>query len=423
VSDSLNVTIVDSDAPYPMTSGKRLRSLNLVLPLAGRHRITYLFRATPGHPDREASVTFLRDHGIEPLPVDQPLPRKQGPLFGLRLARNLFSSWPYSVTSHLGPALRKAVHTHASTRKVDLWQLEWSGLFPLLPTGVRSLLNSQNIDTLIWKRYHETVSNPLKRWYIHGQWRRFERFEKSVFQAVSRLVMVSEPDAVLARSMAGLERVDVVDNGIDRSFFEGVEGSRDGRRILFLGSLDWRPNLDGLRLLLDEVFPKVRQAEPQATLAVVGRSPPAWLIEHIRTCPGVELHADVPDVRPYLASSGVLAVPLRVGGGSRLKILEALATGLPVISTPVGAEGLELVAGRDYVAAELSEMAAALIAAIRDPRRQQQLAASGQQVVLARYDWRGLAEKLERVWYGCLESKRDRGSDARDGLPVRALSG
>ncbi len=306
--------------------------------------MTYLFRATPGHPDRAASVTFLRDHGIEPVPVDQPLPRKGGPLFGLRLAANLLSPLPYSVASHLGSTFRRAVHAHAATRQVDLWQLEWSGLFPLLPTGVRSVISSHNIDTLIWKRYHETETSRLKRWYVHGQWRKFERFERRVFQAVNRVVTVSEPDAVLARSLFGLDRVDVVDNGIDRQFFEGVTGVRDPRRILFLGSLDWRPNHDGLRLLLDDLFPAVRRAEPRATLAVVGRAPPAWLVERVRACPGAELHADVPDVRPYLAASGVLAVPLRVGGGSRLKILEALAAGLPVVSTAVGAEGLELVA-------------------------------------------------------------------------------
>lgn len=401
--EPLHVTIVDGDAPYPTTSGKRLRSLNLVLPLAKRHRLTYLFRATPGHPDREASINFLRDHGIEPLPVDQPLPRKGGVMFGLRLAANLLSPLPYSVASHLGTPLRQAVAAHAASRKVDLWHLEWSGLFPLLPTGVRSVISSHNIDTLIWKRYYETETNHLKRWYVHNQWRKYENFERRVFHAVDRVMTVSEPDAVLAKSLFGLSRVDVVDNGIARPFFEEITGIRDPYRILFLGSLDWRPNHDGLRLLLDDLFPRVRQAESRATLAIVGRSPPAWLIERVRACAGAELHADVPDVRPWLAGSGVLAVPLRVGGGSRLKILEALAAGLPVVSTAVGAEGLEIVAGRDYTAAELPDMADALLAAMRDPEQQRQRAQTGRQLVLERYDWRGLADKMERVWLSSLE--------------------
>src|SRR5207248_7650671 len=107
-------------------------------------------------------------------------------------------------------------------------------------------------------------------------------------------------------------------------------------------SLEWRPNLDAVRLLLDRTLPAVRAAEPDVRLSIVGRRPPAWLVQRARTEPGVELHADVPDVRPHLARAAVLAVPLRIGGGSRLKILEALGCGVPVVSTRVGAEGLDL---------------------------------------------------------------------------------
>src|SRR5205807_7999146 len=106
--------------------------------------------------------------------------------------------------------------------------------------------------------------------------------------------------------------------GIDRAFFEQVQGQRDPSCILFLGALDWRPNLDAVGLLLDKIFPKVYAQQPDAKLAIVGRHPPAGLLQRAAQTPGVELHADVADVRPYLAESGVMAVPLRIGGGSRL---------------------------------------------------------------------------------------------------------
>ena len=115
---------------------------------------------------------------------------------------------------------------------------------------------------------------------------------------------------------------------------------REPSRLLFLGSLDWRPNIDGLQQFLDDVFPAVRRAIPQATLAVVGRNPSDALRPRLVATAGVELYANVPDVRPYLATCGMLVVPLRIGGGSRLKILEALAAGVPVVSTRIGAEGL-----------------------------------------------------------------------------------
>jgi glycosyltransferase involved in cell wall biosynthesis len=216
------------------------------------------------------------------------------------------------------------------------------------------------------------------------------------------VVAVSEEDAAIIRRRFGMPRVDVVDNGIDRVFFEGVEGQRDPRRILFLGALDWRPNLDAVGLLLDRIFPEVLRQVPAARLCVVGRHPPAGLKQRLARCPGVELHADVADVRPFLAGCGVMAVPLRIGGGSRLKILEALGSGLPVVSTRVGAEGLCLTAERDLlVSQDTEDFPTALLQALRQPERMQDMARQARPRVLERYDWNHLADKLEQAWVRC----------------------
>jgi glycosyltransferase involved in cell wall biosynthesis len=400
----MEVTIVDSDLPYPPTSGKRLRTLNLMLPLARRHRITYICRGDAAGPETRPALEFLRDHGVAPLLVDHPPPRKRGAGFFWRLAANLASRLPYSVAAHLSRPLADALRRHAATARVDLWQVEWAGPFPLLPhaRGLRTVINSPNVDTLIWQRSHEAERRPLRRWYIRRQWRKFERFERRVFAAATRVVVVSDDDAALVRGRFGVATVDVVENGMDRLYFEGVTGRREAGRILFLGSLDWRPNQDGVRLLLDDILPAVRRAEPAARLVIVGRQAPAWLAERVRHTEGVELHADVPDVRPFLGACGVLAVPLRIGGGSRLKILEALATGLPVVSTKIGAEGLCLRPGEEFVQAEPAEMAAALVEAIRFPGRIRALAERGRRLVLEHYDWEGLADRLERVWETCV---------------------
>jgi glycosyltransferase involved in cell wall biosynthesis len=151
--------------------------------------------------------------------------------------------------------------------------------------------------------------------------------------------------------------------------------------------------------LLDDLFPRVKAAEPQATLAIVGRKPPDWLRQAANACHGAELHADVPDVRPFLHQAGVLAVPLRIGGGSRLKILEALAAGLPVVTTTVGVEGLRLVRDEHVTVADGNEaFTAALIQALREPADIQQQANRGRDRVLAEYDWGRLAELLDQVW-------------------------
>ena len=192
----------------------------------------------------------------------------------------------------------------------------------------------------------------------------------------------------------------VVDNGVDIDYFATADRSvADPKRILFLGSLDWHPNLDSIDILLGDIMPKVVAAEPGARLSIVGRNPPPALVKRVEADPNAELHANVPDVRPYLAGAGMLAVPLRIGGGSRLKILEAAAAGLPVVSTRIGAEGLVFTAGRDLVVVEdEGRMAAAIVESIRHPERAAAMARSGRAVIESHYGWRRLADRLETVW-------------------------
>jgi glycosyltransferase involved in cell wall biosynthesis len=405
----LHVVIVDEELPYPPTSGKRIRTLNLLLRLADRHRLTYLCRRNADPEEARAAAAFLNGHGVETVVVDRAVPPKSGPLFYARLAANLLSPLPYSVASHASRALRRAAADYAVHHRVDLWQCEWTPYAEALRglAGARRLVVAHNVESLIWQRYHETEANPLKRWYVGRQWRKFERFERRTYAAADCTVAVTDLDADRIRGQFGGGRVEVVDNGVDTRYFRPAPAPAGPGPILFLGSLDWRPNLDAVGQLLAHVFPAVRAEEPGARLCLVGRNPPGWLRRQATATAGVELHADVPDVRPYLAASSALAVPLRIGGGSRLKILEALASGVPVVSTRVGAEGLSLEPGRHLTVADtVADMAPALLWCLRQPAAARAQAECGRRVVLERYDWDALAARLEGVWLQCVVAQR-----------------
>lgn len=399
----MRVVIVDSDVSFPATSGKRLRTLNLMQRLADRHQITYVGRCAAGSVEDLQAPEFLRDHGIEPILVHDPVAKKTGWTFYARLAANLFSAEPYSVGSHRSVAMERALAEIAAKHSTDLWQFEWISCLHMLADNVYGprVLVAHNVETLIWERYWKNERNFLKRLYLRSQWRKFQRCEREAFHRADRVVAVSPEDATLVRDGFSQPCVDVVDNGIDREFFEQIQPRHDPHKILFLGALDWRPNLDAVGLLLDRIFPQVRAMAPAAILQIVGRNPSTQLRERIAHAPGVELHANVADVRPFLAEAGVMTVPLRIGGGSRLKILEALASGLPVVASKVGAEGLALTPKEHYVEADEDVMAAALVRAIQTPSEFAAQAQRGRAVVLEHYDWDVLAKKLEQTWEQC----------------------
>jgi glycosyltransferase involved in cell wall biosynthesis len=402
---TLHVVLVDEVLPFPARTGKRIRTLNLTLRLAQRHRLTYLCHRNADPDEVEPARAYFAEHGIETIVVDRAIPRKSGLGFYARLGLNLLSPLPYSVASHDSRPLRNAILGLAAREKVDLWHCEWTPYARALRClpGARHVVMAHNVESLIWQRYFETETHPLKRWYIGRQWRKFEHFEQRALQAAMRTIAVSPEDAALFRSRFGVEDVIVVDNGVDTSYFRLASEARDPDRLLFLGSLEWRPNLDAVEQFLTNVLPEVRRAWPHLTCDIVGRRPPLSLRRRIEELPGVSLHADVPDVRPFLARSALMVVPLRVGGGSRLKILEALAMGLPVVSTRVGAEGLHLRDDEHLSSCEtIDDMAAAIVRCLHDPLTAQARAERGRRLVAERYGWDALADRLEAVWLDCV---------------------
>jgi len=401
----MHIAILDEELPYPLTSGKRIRTYNLLRRLASRHRLTYVCHRNADRTEAENAASHFAEIGIHTVVVDRTVPPKSGIGFYSRLAGNLLSSLPYSVSSHQSTQLQRAMADLTARDPVDLWHCEWTPYAEYLRGRQRTpwLVVAHNVESLIWQRYAENESNPAKRWYIRKQWHKFFAFERWAYSTANRTIAVSPDDALMIRNEFGGRDVAVVDNGVDTDYFRPTDAKRDPKTLLFLGSLDWRPNQDGVRLLLDNIFPLVRQQEPNARLSIVGRNPPNWLREQASQSAGVELHGSVPDVRPFIAQATVLAVPLRIGGGSRLKILEALAAGLPVVSSRIGAEGLDL---HDGVHLDITEgiepMADALVAAMRNHERTRKLADVGRKQVLHRYDWEILKDRLEECWRRCV---------------------
>ncbi len=397
----MHIAVVDEWLPFPIDNGKKLRSYHLLTPLAREHRITYVCPRSADLPHDKRAEEALRDCGMAVRWVDRPVPPNSGHLFAPRLAVNLLMPYPYSVQRHRSAPMRRVVAQLDAVEQVDLWHAEWTPYVHNLKRYVKSpwVINAHNIESLIWRRYAEVESNPLKAWYIRTQCRKFEMFERQAFHDARCVITTTACDAELARTQFGAQRVEVVSNGVDLSGFKFIEEGRDPYELLFLGSLAWRPNLEAVQQLLDRIFPAIHAAEPRAKLTIVGLEPPAWLTSRVAEMPRVSLHGSVPDVRPYLHRCGALLVPLSIGGGSRIKILEALASGCPVIATSVGAEGLELRRDVDFMHVyAVDAFAAKTISAIGNYPSLARTATAGNQVVRRLYGWDKLSRRLSAIW-------------------------
>src|SRR6059058_5523305 len=222
----LRIAVLDEELPFPLTSGKRIRTFNLLARLADRHRVTVLCHRNPdAHESAEADAAF-RSLGVETVVVDRAVPPKSGPGFYARLAGNLLSPLPYSVSSHTSPALADAVRGLAAAQRIDLWHCEWTPYAQVLRDGLGKRLKAarwavmaHNVESVIWRRYVEAEANPVRRWYVRRQWQKFERFEAWAYSAATAAVAVSDEDAALIRRRFGAAAVEVVDNGVDTDFF------------------------------------------------------------------------------------------------------------------------------------------------------------------------------------------------------------
>jgi glycosyltransferase involved in cell wall biosynthesis len=222
------------------------------------------------------------------------------------------------------------------------------------------------------------------------------RFEGEAVRRFERILAVSDADReTLLRLYGPLPPVDVVPTGVDTTYFAPLDGDERPGRLAFTGSMDWLPNEDAMLWFAREILPRVRRHEPSASLAIVGRMPTA-AVRRLGAEAGIEVTGRVEDVRPHVAAAPVYVVPLRVGGGTRLKIFEAMAMGKAIVSTTIGAEGLPVRAGEHLLIADTpAEFADAVLRLLRDGRERRRLGSAARSLVVERYDWSAAARVLE----------------------------
>lgn len=399
--DRPSLLAVTSEAPWPLDSGGHLRSYHLLRRLAGGFAVRLV--APSGHPRSGQPPSSGFPSGRSPDEARSALHRagiharlvavraRATGSEGIRIGVAAVRREPYVLYArHRHAAIDRAMREEIARRRPDavyldhLDSLVYAGAAP----GIPLVLDMHNVYSSLVARAAGEARGAVRRAYLRREASLIARMERRAARVAHTILAVSDEDARYFSSL-GARRVVVVPNGVDCAAYDRPAFAAPGGppTIVYVGALNWAPNAAAARFLATDVLPAVRRQIPDARLTIVGRNPDAAMLA--LDCPdsGVAIVANAPDVVPYFRQSHVLAVPLETGGGTRLKILEAFAAALPVVSTPVGCEGIRAAGGTHLIVAQREGFAAAIIGLLRAPATGWAIAERARRVAREQYDW------------------------------------
>ena len=385
---------------WPLDTGAKLRNYHLARVLAERARVTLL-----AFTDHEQSLADLENLYEQVIAVR----RDPGYTFS-KVLRGALGPTPLPVLNYTTEAMKGALERILREENFDIVQVESIHLMAYLPI-IRAarkpplvVCDWHNIESELMQRYSEREPSLPRRVYARRTARLMSQFERRAIREFDAHVVVSQRDAERLHNLDPDARVFLIENGVDTAYYSGqqVEPAPSQltlkRRIVFVGSMDYHANVHGVLNFADNVWPRVRDRQPNLVFTIVGRDPTAE-VRKLSSIPGVEVTGTVDDVRPYYRDAVAAIVPLNVGGGSRLKILEAMASGVPVVSTTLGAEGLDVRDGENILIVDTNEkLADAIIKVIVDAEQRNHLILGGRTLVTKRYDWSTLGASLLEIY-------------------------
>ena len=405
----MRILLLTPQRPYPPHQGTTLRNFNLVKELAKRHSVCVLsFLESDQDPVNSGPLPELCQW-LDLLPV----PHRTS---GTRLRQLLTTRRPDMSWRLWSPAFDARMAEHLREHSFDVVSIEGIEMAPYLPTIEEAkpqplpIYDAHNAEWILQKRAFATDVKSPSRWpaaaYSWVQWRRLLRYEADLMRRVEHTVAMSHPDKVALREINPTAPISVVPNGVDVMAYSQFKGESIHFDIVFTGKMDFRPNIDAVLWFSRQVLPLIQTYRPGTTFAAVGQRPHARL-DVLRPLSGVTITGYVEDIRPYIAGATVYAVPLRMGGGTRLKLMEAMAMGKAIVSTSLGADGFPVESGQELILADDPErVAREVVNLLENPARRARLGRTGRAFAQANYGWDVLVPRLEQLYRASLVQKK-----------------
>jgi polysaccharide biosynthesis protein PslH len=401
----MNVLWLAHAIPYPPKAGFRSRSYNLLRELARRQNVDLIaFVQEPWvrtlfpslkeglEESRLALEGFCRS--VTFLPVDRLRPRWGKPITALRA---LVSGSAYTTSWLLSAPARAAIARQVRDNSYDLVHFDTIGLAPYrdVTGNTPSVLTHHNIESHMMTRRGDNAGNLVARAYFRHEGRRLQAIEKRIAPQFAAHIACSDLDAMRFRQIVPEANIVVVPNGVDCEFFSSAARNERPNSVIFVGTMNWYPNVEAMLFFLRDIWPKLKTRQPGATMDIVGSNPPQSLLRLAGGLPDVTVHGYLPDVRPLMDSGAVFVCPIRDGGGTKLKVLDAFAMRKCVVAHPIACEGINITPGTNVVLASTAEeFAAAISTLFVDEGRRLAIATAARSLVEREYSYQRIGEQF-----------------------------
>jgi glycosyltransferase involved in cell wall biosynthesis len=406
-SKRLRVLFLSQRFLYPFDTGGKIRTGKLLEKLSEIFDVTLISNLESPKDDvyvKNISRLCTNFHAVPWKEV-----KKYTFRFYLRLLVRQLSRYPITVLNDHSKRLEETVLTVLAQGKYDLVICDFaqSGLNFRRVRGYPSLLFQHNVESMIPYRHFRASRDPVSRIFWWLQWFKMRRYEQQLCQNFDAIVTVSEADKCILEKEFCARNVYAIPTGVDTEYFSSSETSIQENSAVFVGAMDWLPNEDGVLFFVREIFARIKNQVNSFKFTVVGRNPSPALLRELRKYPEITVTGWVEDVRPYLATHALCVIPLRIGGGTRIKVYEAMSMGKGIVSTVVGTEGLPVVDGENVVLAdEAEDFADAVVRLLRDRSERDRIGSAARTFVEGNCSWRKVAETFGGICMAAVQKRQ-----------------
>src|SRR5215211_899301 len=391
----MKILWVNSNFMHPTNKGGSIRTLEMLRHLRTRHEIHYAAIEHPGQPEGPMRA---HEYSHKSYSVVKSIPERGSLAFAMQIATQFLSPLPLTTQRYRSKRLGQLLDQLMRRERFDRIVCDHLTPASYLPQLDEAFLFQHNVETVIWQRHVQHATDPVRRLYFQLQERKMSSFEGWACRTARHVIAVSEIDAKNMREAFGVADISEIPTGVNIEYHAPPPDIPSFADLAFVGSMDWLANIDAVTWFVAEVLPLIRRKKPDCTFAVIGRSPSLAIQKMAAKDSRIFVTGTVLDIRPYLWGSAVSVVPLRIGGGTRLKIYESMAARVPVVSTRIGAEGLALEPPDTGRLADTAEdFAARCVELLDDRTERERIAENAWQMVNARFAWDEVARLFERI--------------------------